>query len=48
MIEYDCIFGRVLDKEMIETLLVEGTETVLVVEGMETVLVVKGILLAVG
>ena len=39
MIEYDCIVGGVLDKEMTETLLVEG---------METALVVKGILLAVG
>ena len=48
MIEYGCIVGGVLDKEMTETLLVEGMETVLVVEGMETVLVVEGILLAVG
>ena len=47
-IEYGCIVGGVLDKEMTETLLVEGMETVLVVEGMETVLVVEGILLAVG
>ena len=39
MIEYGCIVGGVLGKEMIETLLVEG---------MEMVLVVEGILLAVG
>ena len=39
MIEYGCIVGGMLDKEMTETLLVEG---------METMFVVKEILLAVG
>ena len=39
MVEYGCIVRGVLDKEMTETL---------VLEGMETVIVVEGILLAVG
>ena len=42
MIECGCIVGGVLDKEMAETLLVEGMETVLVVEGMETAVRRKG------
>ena len=45
MIEYGCIVGGVLDKEMSETLVLEG---LFVTEGMETLIVVEGSRLAVG